>query len=197
VTTRKALFLDRDGVINHEIGYLSRVGQVRFMPGIFELCRRAKRLDFLLLIVTNQAGIARGHYSESDFLRLMEWMSERFEENDAAIDRIFYCPYHPEFGIGDYKRDSPDRKPGPGMILRAASDLNLDLSQCVLVGDRSSDMQAGASAGVGSLYLLRGIDLPPRICGVNYMEIAHLREVETALDSVSSSPYGSAASHVR
>jgi D-glycero-D-manno-heptose 1,7-bisphosphate phosphatase len=181
VKKRRALFLDRDGVINREIGYLSRVDQVQFLPGVFDLCRKAKELGYLLVIITNQAGIARGHYSENDFLVLMDWMTTRFSEYGATIDRIYYCPYHPEFGVGIYKRDSLDRKPGPGMLLQAAVELNLDLGQCILVGDRSSDIRAGASAGVGLLFLLRGNEAPQQICGVNYMETEFLTDIESAL----------------
>ena len=135
----------------------------------------------MLVIITNQAGIARGHYSENDFLVLMDWMTTRFSEYGATIDRIYYCPYHPEFGVGIYKRDSLDRKPGPGMLLQAAVELNLDLGQCILVGDRSSDIRAGASAGVGLLFLLRGNEAPQQICGVNYVETEFLTDIESAL----------------
>lgn len=178
---RKALFLDRDGVINREIGYLSRVDQVQFLPGVFDLCRKAKELGYLLVIITNQAGIARGHYSENDFHVLMDWMTTRFSEYGATIDRTYYCPYHPEFGVGIYKRDSLDRKPGPGMLLQAATELNLDLGQCILVGDRSTDIRAGASAGVGLLFLLRGNEAPQEIRGVNYVETEFLSDIENAL----------------
>lgn len=178
---RRALFLDRDGVINQEIGYLSRVDQVQFLPGVFNLCRKAKELGYLLVIITNQAGIARGHYSENDFLALMDWMTARFSENGAPIDRVYYCPYHPEFGVGIYKRNSSDRKPEPGMLLQAAIELNLDLGQCILVGDRFTDIRAGASAGVGLLFLLRGNEVSQQVFGVNYIEAEFLRDIESAL----------------
>lgn len=190
---RRALFLDRDGVINREIGYLSRVDQVQFLPGVFDLCRKAKELGYLLVIITNQAGIARGRYSENDFLVLMDWMTARFSENGAPIDKVYYCPYHPEFGVGSYKRDSSDRKPGPGMLLQAAVDLNLDLDQCILVGDRSTDIRAGASAGVGLLFLLRGNEAPQQICGVNYIQTEFLRDIESALVAPGRFPQNEAA----
>lgn len=150
----KALFLDRDGVINVEHGYVHHRENFEFIPGIFELCRAAQGLGYLLVIATNQAGIARGYYSESDFNDLTEWMMAQFIENEVKVARLYYCPYHPVFGVGRYKFDSPDRKPNPGMLLRAQSDLNLDLGSSVLIGDKFSDIQAACAAGVGTQILL-------------------------------------------
>ena len=152
---RKALFLDRDGVINVDSGHVHQRELFEFNPGIFELCRAAEALGYLLIVVTNQAGIARGYYSESDFLELTNWMTARFREKQVNITRVYYCPYHPELGIGKYRYDSPDRKPNPGMLLRAQSDLNLDLASSVLVGDKLSDIQAAKAAGVGTQILLQ------------------------------------------
>lgn len=150
----KALFLDRDGVINVERGYVHRRESFEFLPGIFELCLAAQELDYLLVVVTNQAGIARGYYSESDFNDLTEWMFGQFLEKGLRIARLYYCPYHPVFGVGKYKCDSPDRKPNPGMLLRAQCDLDLDLGASILIGDQVSDVEAGCAAGVGTRILL-------------------------------------------
>jgi D-glycero-D-manno-heptose 1,7-bisphosphate phosphatase len=151
----KALFLDRDGVINLDHGYVCSPESFHFQEGIFELCRDAQKLDYLLLIVTNQAGIARGYYSESQFQAVTEWMVQKFEERQIRIDRVYYCPYHPTHGVGRYRLDSPDRKPNPGMLLRACADFNLDLTASVLIGDKVSDIQAAEAAGVGTKILLR------------------------------------------
>jgi D-glycero-D-manno-heptose 1,7-bisphosphate phosphatase len=150
----KALFLDRDGVINVDTGHVHSRESFQFIPGIFELCRAAQELGYLIVVVTNQAGIARGYYSESDFNDLTAWMLDQFAERNVRITGLYYCPYHPVFGVGKYKCDSPDRKPNPGMLLRAQSDLDLDLGSSILVGDKLSDMQAGAAAGVGTGILL-------------------------------------------
>jgi D-glycero-D-manno-heptose 1,7-bisphosphate phosphatase len=150
----KALFLDRDGVINVERGYVYRRESFEFIPGIFELCRAAQCLGYLLIVVTNQAGIARGYYSESDFKDLTDWMINQFIEQQVHFARIYYCPYHPVFGRGQYKYDSLDRKPNPGMLLRAQSDLDLDMSSSILIGDKLSDIQAGRAARVGTQILL-------------------------------------------
>jgi D-glycero-D-manno-heptose 1,7-bisphosphate phosphatase len=150
----KALFLDRDGVINVERGYVHRPESFEFIPGIFELCRAAQNLGYLLVVVTNQAGIARGYYSESDFNELTDWMMDQFAEKKVRNLLLYYCPYHPVFGVGRYKHDSPDRKPNPGMLLRAQADLDLDLRSSILIGDKLSDIQAGCAAGVGTQVLL-------------------------------------------
>lgn len=151
----KALFLDRDGVVNIEQGYVHSRDGFYFQEGIYELCRTAQALGYLLIVVTNQAGIARGYYTEREFLELTEWMIRKFAEQQIHIARVYYCPYHPVHGNGRYKYDSPDRKPKPGMLLRARDDFNLDLSSSVLIGDNLSDMLAAKAAGVGTKILLR------------------------------------------
>lgn len=145
----RALFLDRDGVINHDSGYTSVADNFKFIDGIFDLCRVAKQLGYLLIVVTNQAGIGRGYYSEQDFLTLTQWMRERFEQEGAPITDVFHCPYHPEHGVGQYKIDSFDRKPNPGMLLRASEIHGINLDHSIMIGDKESDMQAAIKAGVG------------------------------------------------
>jgi len=151
--SQKALFLDRDGVINVEKHYVYRIEDFEFMPGIFELCSTAMRLGYRLIVITNQAGIARGFYNEADFQRLTDWMLQAFRAQGIEIDRVYHCPYHPTAGIGEFRRESFDRKPNPGMILKAQRDFNLDLSRCALIGDKYSDIEAGRAAEVG--YLLK------------------------------------------
>lgn len=149
VTVRPALFLDRDGVINHDAGYTSSAENFRFIDGIFDLCRAAWQAGYLLIVVTNQAGIGRGYYSEEDFLTLSAWMCDRFAVEGAPITDVFYCPFHPEHGVGDYKKDSFDRKPNPGMLLRAAEKHGIEMKRSIMIGDKNSDMQAAGKAGVG------------------------------------------------
>jgi len=149
---RPALFLDRDGVINIDHGYVYCPADFQFIEGIFELVAAANRAGHLVIVVTNQAGIGRGYYTEKDFHALTDWMKDQFVQHGAYIDDVYFCPFHPEHGIGDYCRESEDRKPKPGMLIKAAHEHDIDLSASIIVGDKITDMQAGSSAGVGSLY---------------------------------------------
>ncbi len=147
---RSALFLDRDGVINVDRGYVHRREEFEFVPGIFELARFvANELRWPIVVATNQSGIGRGYFDEKAFADLTHWMCERFQAEDAPIARVYHCPYHPVHGVGGYRMDHPWRKPRPGMIMQAATDLNLDLPSSVLIGDAMIDIEAGDAAGIG------------------------------------------------
>jgi len=151
---RRALFLDRDGVINVNHGYVHKPENFEFIDGIFELVRKAREFGYIVLVVTNQSGIGRGFYSEDDFLKLTNWMNHQFTLRGASIDAVYFCPYHPSYGVGDYRRESPMRKPAPGMLLQARDEFGIDMPHSVMLGDKHSDMQAGAAAGVGTLLWL-------------------------------------------
>jgi D-glycero-D-manno-heptose 1,7-bisphosphate phosphatase len=146
-----ALFLDRDGVVNVDTGYAHRPDQIRFVDHIFELVAAATRAGYKVFIITNQAGIGRGYYTEDDFHALMDWIGEQFAAAGGAIERTYFCPHHPEQGIGEYRLSCACRKPAPGMLLQAARDYDIDLARSLFVGDKRSDMQAGQQAGVGTL----------------------------------------------
>lgn len=176
-TLAPALFLDRDGVVNREVGYLSTPEQVEFLPGIFELCRAAQATGHKLIVITNQAGIARQFYSEADFHALMRWMTEQFARQRIRLDGYYFCPHHPQHGIGQYRIDCPDRKPQPGMLLQAARDHGIDLRRSLLVGDRCSDIQAGVAAGVGRLVLLAGTETTECGPASTYIVVPALTEV--------------------
>lgn len=152
---RAALFLDRDGVINIDHAYVYRPEEFEFIDGIFELCRAAQAMGYLLIVITNQAGIGRGYYTENDFHRLTEWMCGQFKHENITIDGVYFCPYHPEHGVGEFKIDSPLRKPAPGMLLQAAREHDIDFEKSVLIGDKESDIQAGEAAGVRLNILYR------------------------------------------
>jgi D-glycero-D-manno-heptose 1,7-bisphosphate phosphatase len=172
----RALFLDRDGVVNEEVGYLHRADEVRFVDGIFSLCRTAAGLGYRLIVVTNQAGIARGYYSEADFEALMEFMRGELRSEGVELDAVYYCPFHPEHGVGKYKQEHEDRKPGTGMLRRGAREFGVELSESVLVGDRCSDLGAANAAGLRQAFLIRGTE--DARCGGDYLMVESLAEVE-------------------
>lgn len=149
-----ALFLDRDGVINVDIGYAHRPDQIQFVADIFELVAAATRCGYKVFVITNQAGIGRGYYPEADFHTLTAWIHEQFAQAGGRIERTYFCPHHPEHGVGAYRVACSCRKPEPGMLLQAASDYGIDLAHSIFVGDKRSDMQAGQRAGVGTLLYL-------------------------------------------
>jgi D-glycero-D-manno-heptose 1,7-bisphosphate phosphatase len=152
---RRALFLDRDGIINVNHGYVHRIEQFEFMPGIFDLVRFAlHELGWHVVVTTNQSGIGRGYFSEADFDALTQWMCERFAAENAPLTRVYHCPYHAEHGIGPYRIDHPWRKPRPGMMLQAAADYGIDLAGSAVVGDSVSDIEAAEAAGIGLRLLL-------------------------------------------
>jgi D-glycero-D-manno-heptose 1,7-bisphosphate phosphatase len=148
-----ALFLDRDGVINYDYGYVHEVKHFKFYPGIFSLAKLAFQQGYKIVVVTNQAGIGRGFYSEDCFRKISDWMCNKFKNKGVIIDKVYFSPYHPTKGIGKYKRDHFFRKPKPGMLLQAQRDLNLNLSNSIMIGDKLSDIQAAISAGVQKNFL--------------------------------------------
>jgi len=140
----KALFLDRDGVINVEKNYLFKIEQFEFIDGVFETVTFFRKHGFKIIVITNQAGIARGLYSEDDFNILTEWMEDIFNLHGCALDAVYYCPHHPAIsGSCDC------RKPLPGMLLEAREKFDIDMPESILIGDKKTDLLAGESAGVG------------------------------------------------
>ncbi len=154
MTSRRALFLDKDGVINVDHGYVCTPERTDFIDGIFELCRAATEHGYLNVVVTNQAGIARGYYTEREFLVYMDWVRDEFRKYGTQLDAVYYCPHHPVHGFGEYRRDCECRKPKPGMLRAAARDLDIDLTRSVLLGDNMSDVVAGEGAGIGRMFLV-------------------------------------------
>jgi len=148
---RKALFLDRDGVINVEKNYLYKKEDFEFIDGIFELCRFFQKQGYLIFVVTNQSGIARKYYSEEDFLDLTKWMEEEFIKQKIDIAKTYFCPHHPDItGVCEC------RKPQPGMLLQAAKEFDVDLENSVLIGDKQRDIEAASNAGLKKTYLFDG-----------------------------------------
>lgn len=143
VNQTKALFLDRDGTINIEKHYVFRKEDFEFIPGIFKLIKKYSDNGFLIIVTTNQSGIARGFYTEKDFENLTGWMLKEFEKEGIKITKVYHCPHHP-----DYTGDCNCRKPNPGMILSALHEFNINPDLSVLIGDKKSDILAGQNAGI-------------------------------------------------
>jgi D-glycero-D-manno-heptose 1,7-bisphosphate phosphatase len=172
----RALFLDRDGVININHGYVHTVEKFEFIDGIFDLVRTAHANNLKVVVITNQAGIGRGFYSEYQFHELTSWMCKEFMNAGAPIDKVYFSPFHPTEGLGKYKKDDFSRKPNPGMILQAQQELGLDLENSILIGDKGSDIQAGIAAGLG-LNILFSRERPPELTSKVYTKVTTLSEV--------------------
>ena len=151
----KCLFLDRDGIVNHDFGYVSRFDDIEFTDGIFEICRLARAAEFKIIIITNQSGIERGLFTQEDFEDLMDNLLESFAQQDCPISDYFYSPHMPA-DIGGGRVSGLQRKPSPEMIQVAAQRYCLDLKSSVLIGDKASDILAGHFAGIERLVLLGG-----------------------------------------
>ena len=172
---KRAVFLDRDGVINVNHGYVHDVKSFKFVDGIFEVARAAHDCGYALIVVTNQSGIGRGYYSEKQFNQLTDWMCNEFLNAGAPIEKVYFSPFHPTAGLGTYKKDDVSRKPRPGMIHQAQREMNLNLESSILIGDKVSDIQAGVAAGVG-LNILFGKKQPSVLSSIPYQGIATLHE---------------------
>ena len=153
---RPALFLDRDGTVNVEVHYLSQPEQLELLPTVAKTISVVNGLGIAVVIVTNQAGIARGYFSEHRLIAIHERLQRMLAEQNARIDGIYFCPHHPTAGQGSYKAVCDCRKPMPGMLRQAASELGIDLTRSLMIGDRESDLQAGAGAGCQTALVTTG-----------------------------------------
>ena len=148
------LFLDRDGVINVNHGYVCTAERTDWVPGIFELCKMAQDSGYQLVVATNQAGIARGYYTEAEFLNYTKWVHREFARHGVGILATVYCPHHPTAGLGDLRVKCECRKPAPGLFTFASQYLGLDLSRALMIGDKESDLVAATRAGVLESFMI-------------------------------------------
>ncbi len=156
-TKPPAVFLDRDGVLVEEVNYLGRIEDVRIIPGAPLAVRKLNEAGWPVVVVTNQAGVARGYFPESQVGVIHDFLIAEFARlAGAKFDRFDYSPYHPTEGVGEFKKESDCRKPNPGMLLRSASALDLDLRRSWMIGDKLSDLEAGASAGCKTILVRTG-----------------------------------------
>ena len=167
---RKAVFFDRDGVINVDHGYVSKISDFEFIDGAAATLAEFRRRGYLLILATNQSGIARGFYTEDDFFKLTDYMQEQLKRQDAAFDGIYYCPHHPQAKIPKYKKECDCRKPKSGMFVKAIADFDIDVNSSAMSGDHAGDLIAAKGAGIAKLFLTGNhiqtekIKIPDCIC---------------------------------
>ena len=153
---KMAVFLDRDGTINEEVGYLNSLDKLKIIPSAYEAIRLINESGMKAVVISNQAGVARGFFTE-DFVSIThEHLQTALRQEGAYIDNFYHCPHHPTEGKEPYRQDCNCRKPAPGMLLQAAQDLNIDLTKSYLVGDRFRDMEAAKKAGVKGVLVKTG-----------------------------------------
>ena len=149
----RAVFLDRDGTIIEDVGYLDDCSKIKFLPRVSEAIKLLNKSGFKVIIVTNQAGVARGYFTEDTVKEINRITQESLAEHGAVIDKIYYCPHHVEGTIEEYKKDCNWRKPNTGMIEEAARELGIDLNNSFIIGDKISDIEAGHRAGCKTIFL--------------------------------------------
>jgi D-glycero-D-manno-heptose 1,7-bisphosphate phosphatase len=155
-TPRPALFLDRDGVINVDKSYIFRREDFEWVEGAQDVIRRFNAMDWWVFVVTNQSGIARGYYTEEQMQALHDWMTAELAAANIHIDRIYHCPFHEEGTIPRYTKDSYDRKPKPGMLIRAMTDFPVIKERSFLIGDKQADLEAAQAAGIRGFLFTGG-----------------------------------------
>ncbi|MBN6065437.1 D-glycero-beta-D-manno-heptose 1,7-bisphosphate 7-phosphatase [Aggregatibacter actinomycetemcomitans] len=176
---KKAVFLDRDGTLNIDYGYVHEIDHFRFIDGSIEALKKLKDMGYLLVLVTNQSGIARGYFTEQQFLQLTEWMDWSLADRGVDLDGIYYCPHHPEAKIAEFKQDCDCRKPKSGMLLQGIKELEIDPKRSIMIGDKIEDLLAGKGAKIGTNILVRtGKNITPEV----------EREADYVLDSIAELP---------
>lgn len=159
--SRRALFLDRDGTLIHPVHFPSRPGELRLYADLGPALRALQKMGFLLVIITNQSGLARGYFSETDLARMHAYLRAELEKMDVRLDGIYYCPHHPEGSIPELAITCECRKPRPGLLLQAAAELDIDLARSWFVGDILDDVEAGNLAGCRTVLVDLDTESPP------------------------------------
>jgi len=175
-TGRRAVFLDRDGTINREVEYLHREEEFEWIPGAPEAIARLNRAGFLVIVVTNQAGVAHGLYTEDDVDSLHRFITSELEKAGARIDAYYYCPHHPDAAIETYRQNSSRRKPAPGMLLEAAEEYAIDLAGSFLVGDKLIDVEAALAVGATPVLVETGYGSEARAAGLAPVVVANVTQ---------------------
>lgn len=182
--TRPAVFMDRDGTISEEVGYVNHLSRYRLLPDALEAVRLLNHAGFLAVVTTNQSGVARGYFSEALVGQVHDRLLAWAREAGARLDAIYYCPHHPHEGEPPFRADCDCRKPRPGMIRRAAREHDIDLSRSYVVGDTRADIEAGAAAGVPGILVLTGYGRGLVEHQGDRMRVAPIAVRENLLDAV-------------
>lgn len=153
---RKTVFLDRDGTINVEKNYLYRPEEFEFIPKVPEAIARLNNAGYQVIVVSNQAGVARGYYAEDDVIKLHQYVNEQLSKYKAHIDGFYYCPHHPDAGIGKYKMKCHCRKPGTGLFEKACEDFDVDIEDSWMIGDNVGDIKAGNNFHLKTILVRTG-----------------------------------------
>jgi len=159
----KAVFLDRDGTLIQDRGYICDFSEIGFFPFAAAAVRAMNRAGYLVIVVSNQSAVARGICSEAQIIDLHRQLQSHFKKRQAAIAAFYYCPFLADGTVAAYRRDSPLRKPAPGMLLQAARDFNLELPRCIMVGDKVDDIEAGKKAGCLTVLVRTGLGLASEV----------------------------------
>ena len=152
----KAVFFDRDGTLNEEVHYLHKIEDFKWIEGAIDAIKYCNDNGYLAIVITNQSGIARGYYPESDIMKLYDWMNADLAKYGAHLDGIYYCPHHPTGKVKEYAIDCDCRKPKPGMLFKAQKDHNIDLKSSYLIGDGVRDVECAEAAGVKGIRYTGG-----------------------------------------
>jgi len=153
---RPAVFFDRDGVLNEDIGYLYKKEDFKWVQGAIETIKYFNEHEYLVFVITNQSGVARGYYTEVDVQKLHGWMNAELAKYDAHIDEFFYCPHHVKGIVAEYSCDCACRKPKTGMLDKAFAEYSIDKDRSIMIGDKESDMECAAKAGIRGIQFSGG-----------------------------------------
>jgi D-glycero-D-manno-heptose 1,7-bisphosphate phosphatase len=173
--TIKTIFLDRDGVINKEVGYLHKIKDFEFIDGVFDACLYFQSLSYQIIIVTNQSGIDRGYYDASDFHIVNTWMLDQFKNNNINILDVFFCPHNPE-------SNCDCRKPKPGMFNQANDKYNIDMKKSWMIGDKEADVQAANAAGIQNTVLVKSGHVIDEVNSKAEFILDSIEQVRTVID---------------
>ncbi|MAG50816.1 D-glycero-beta-D-manno-heptose-1,7-bisphosphate 7-phosphatase [archaeon] len=153
---KKVIFLDRDGTINEDSGFVYKIEDFKFLPKVIDSLKLLSKENFKFIIVTNQSGIGRGYYTEEDFLRFNNHIVNELLKDGIKIEKTYYCPHHPEHGVGEYKMDCTCRKPKTGLVIKAKEEFGINLLESIMIGDHPGDVEMGKKAGCKTIYVLTG-----------------------------------------